>query len=267
VFRLAASLSELGSALSSRRDLPGQYDGVFHLAACTPKFSGDDDPGAVIASNIVGMERLLAGLAGRTGRLVFASTLDVYGSPGEGEVVSEQSPLRPTSLYAVSKLFGELMVGRWAPSGTERSAILRVGHIYGPGEGAYRKLIPETIRRLISGQPARLVGSGEELRDLLFVDDAAEGMVRAWEALERGSVGPLNLVSGRAITVRRIIELLCEEAGRAGHLIQEPAAGPGRSLQFDASLAERSLGAYVRTDFREGIRKEIDWFRTGASGA
>lgn len=262
---VTASLSDLCAVLAERTDLPDSFAGVFHLAAFIPKSNADDDAPSAIESNIVGTERLLAGMDRGTDRLVFASTVDVYGTPGMGEVVSEQSPLRPASLYAASKLFGELMVRQWAPMGKKRRAIVRVGHIYGPGEEAYRKLIPETIRRLLAGQPARLVGSGAELRDFLYVGDAVEALIRAWEMLGSGDVGPLNLVSGRAVTVRQTIEILCEEAGRPRDYVQEAAPGIGRSLRFDASLAEKTLGHYACTDFRGGIREEIEWVRRAMS--
>ena len=77
---LPADLKDIGRALCADH-LPKRYEGVFHLAAYTPKASGNEDEAAVIESNIVGLRELLGACEGRANRFIFASTLDVYGVP------------------------------------------------------------------------------------------------------------------------------------------------------------------------------------------
>ena len=66
--------------------------------------------------------------------------------------LSTDKACNPINLYGASKLFGEALARAFAGrSGTEHVA-LRLGHVYGPGEGSYLKLIPETIRRVLAGE-------------------------------------------------------------------------------------------------------------------
>jgi len=261
VIPLVAGLAGMPEALNRSPDLPERFDGVFHLAARIPKSTRDDPPEETARANILGTIHLLEAVSGRSNHIVFSSTVDVYAPLARGETLRETSPLGPGTHYAASKLFGEILFRNWAPTGNERAAVVRLGHIYGPGEGAYRKLIPETIRRLLAGEPALLFGDGMECRDFLYVEDAANGLIAAWETLKRGPVGPVNLASGFAITVREAIEIICEEAGRPGFIEQHAGHAVPRSLQFDLSMAKKALNFNATTHFRDGIRKEIEWFQ------
>ena len=108
--------------------------------------------------------------------------------------MDERSPVGPLGLYGLSKLFGEGLVDAYSRSVGTECLTLRLGHIFGPGEERYAKLVPETIRRVLANQPPRIAGDGGEQRDLLYVDDAAE-------ALARSCTAPLN--GARIINVAR----------------------------------------------------------------
>ncbi len=254
----------LGDLDSAARGLVPRLTGAFHLASYTPKEAGREDEDAVIEANVLGLRSVLRFLEGKVDALVFTSTLDVYGTPEDGEVITERSPLRPATAYAASKLMGELMVRSWGKRTGGRTAVVRVGHVYGPGESAYRKLIPNVIRRVLDGKAPVLMGTGAESRDYLYVRDAAAGLVAAWSALASGDVGPVNLVSGTPVTVADVVRLVCEESGCAlptEHVA--PAVSP-RSLRFDATNMLRDLGIRPATSLRDGLRREIAWFRDQA---
>ena len=265
VVPLKSELSELPVVLKRHASLPKWYSGVFHLAAFTPKSTKDDNAIKAVETNILGTYYLLQAVTGLTDRLVFTSAIDVYSPRSLNETILEDSPIAGQTLYAASKIFGETLVQKWRPGNMERVAIVRMGHIYGPGEDAYKKLIPETIRRLLSGQPALLFGNGDDLRDFLYVADAAEGLVFAWRALAHGDIGPVNLVSGQSLTVRDVIGIICEAASAPGFIEQRPGTALPRSLRFDASRAKKEIGFRAKTPFQEGIRSEIEWFRKKGS--
>ena len=73
-------------------------------------------------------------------------------------------------------MFGEGLAAVFARTAGTEHVTLRFGHVFGPGEERYAKLVPETIRRVLSERPPRIAGDGSETRDLLYVDDAAEAL-------------------------------------------------------------------------------------------
>lgn len=246
----------------AREPLPDRLDGVLHLAAHTPRSGGPEDDAAVratIESNVTGLEALLAAVAGRCDRFVFASAIDVYRATDA--VIDETSPLGPESVYAASKVMGETMVGAWAARTGARCAILRIGHLYGPGEDRYRKLIPTAIRRALAGEPIVLTADPQSLRDFVHVTDAADALVAAWRALATGDVGTVNVASGTSIAIGAVAALVRELAGGR---VETAASGPGRSYRFDVTRLRALMGGRPAMPFRDGLRDEIEWFRRGA---
>ena len=139
-------------------------------------------------------------------------------------------------------------------------AILRYGHLFGPGEDAYRKLIPEAIRALVGGDEPVVYGAGRAERDFLYVEDAVEATVRAGGPAV-GEVGPLNVVRGAAVSVMNVIETLVRITGFKGKIKYAPGALTGESRRFDSTRMHVTLGQWPLVPLEEGLRKEVEWFR------
>jgi len=240
-------------------------DYVFHLAAFTPKKSSEANLiDCAINDNISGTRALLQSLPGRPDRFVFSSTLDVYGQPESGEQLTESSRVSPPALYGASKLFCESLISSWAAETGCYCSILRYGHIYGPGEEQYGKLIPATIRNLLAGKAPVIYGDGSALRDYLYVGDAVEATIRA--ALVKGNIGPVNIVRGESVSLKEIVQLLIRLVGSdmgIDFFLDKPN---GNSLRFDNNLMTRELGNWPMTALEEGLAAEVDSFRRLAHG-
>lgn len=235
-------------------------DYVFHLGAFTPKkLSEANRINQVIEDNILGTRALLESLPGKIEKLIFSSTLDVYAQSENGEILTESSKVDPSALYGASKLFCESLISVWAKESGCKYAILRYGHIYGPGEEQYGKLIPIVIRNLLANQAPVIYGDGSALRDYLYVGDAVEATLRA--ALAEGNVGPLNVVRGESVSLKEVVQLLVRLVGNnkeTEFLLDKPN---GNSLRFDNSLMTKSLGSWSKTSLEEGLASEVDAFR------
>lgn len=171
---LKGKLEQLTSKYWLSHDIR-HIDYVFHLGAFTPKTSAEANRiDRVIDDNISGTRVLIHSLPERPDRLVFSSTIDVYAQPENGEVLTENSKVAPSALYGASKLFCEKLVSAWAKERGCNYSILRYGHIYGPGEEQYGKLIPVVIRNLLANQAPVIYGDGSALRDYLYVGDVVE---------------------------------------------------------------------------------------------
>jgi UDP-glucose 4-epimerase len=226
------------------------FDVVFHLAASIPKVSGTGDPEAIVAANAVGTQRLLAATAG-AGRLVFASSVDVYAPAADGAPLTERSRLDPRTVYAASKLLGERLV---EAAGIE-AVVLRFGHLYGPGEEAFATFIPKTIANLMRGRPPYVYGDGSAQVDVLYVDDAVEAALRA--ATRPRTAATINVVHGTSHALRAIAEQLVACVGFLGEIRYVADRPQGPSTRFDAALMREALGRWPLVDLEEGLRREV----------
>jgi GDP-L-fucose synthase len=141
-------------------------------------------------------------------------------------------------------------------------------NLYGPGDNfdpERSHVIPALIRKCVEAAEqghasVEVWGTGKATREFLYVDDAAEGLVRAFERLEDSE--PINLGAGAEISIRDLAHTIATLSGFRGTLTwntSQPDGQPRRCL--DTSRAERLLGWKASTSFDEGLRRTIEWFR------
>ena len=123
----------------------------------------------------------------------------------------------------------------------------------------------ETGKVSASGAPELMVwGDGTATRDLLYVADAARGVI---DALERyDAADPVNLGTGREVTVRELVETVVQACDYRGRLVfdaTKPQGAPRRAL--DATRAREAFGFQASTSLASGLRATIDWYRTTAA--
>lgn len=246
--------SDLASLERLPLPCPAAVDRVFHLAAMTPKTRDQQADDALIRENVETTWRLLSALPEVRTRLVFASTLDVYKVPPDGAPIDEHSAIEPASVYGAAKVCAEHLVRIEAGRLGIPWTVARIGHVYGPGERAYQKLIPQTIARLIRGETPVIMGTGEALRDFLFVADAVEALIRAAEA-PPAVAATINIVSGTSVTIRQTVETLIQVSGR-GTRPQFTNGSPGVSYRFRNGRMRSLLGEWPLVAFEEGLRLE-----------
>jgi nucleoside-diphosphate-sugar epimerase len=166
-------------------------------------------------------------------KLVFFSTISVYGS-GNGQILDENSPVRPETPYARTKLQAEKIV---LGSGL-KSCVLRCGAIYGPQmQGNYQQL----VRALENGRFLP-VGPGTNRRTLLHVRDAARAAVLALR--HPGSAGRIfNVSDGEFHTIAEIISAICDALGKSPPRFRIP--------MWMAIAGSRALGGRVQARLRK----------------
>lgn len=261
---IQAKLTQLSYAYWKSRGI-SNIDYIFHLGAFIPKKKSDaDNIGRSIDDNIVGTQTLLQSLPNNPTKLIFSSTLDVYLPLASGEVGSELSKVGPSTLYGASKLFCEYLVSAWAKERGCNYGILRYGHIYGPGEEQYEKLIPVVIRNLMANQAPVVYGDGSALRDYLYVEDAVEATIRA--ALIEENLEPVNIVSGTSVTLKEIVQHLIRLVGSNQSINFLSDKPNGNSLSFDNRLMKKLLGNWMMVDLETGLKAEVGEFRRVENG-
>jgi nucleoside-diphosphate-sugar epimerase len=171
----------------------------------------------------------------------------------------EHTPRKPDTLYGAAKHgMAEVLLGYCASTGLS-GAWARMFFLYGPHENP-RRLVPAVVLSLLKGEPA-LSSHGEQIRDYMHVQDVADGLASLLDSAARGAY---NLASGRATTIRSIVEMLGELTGRADLL--RIGAIPARAndaplVLGDSALALREFGWKSNITLREGLRSTVDWWK------
>lgn len=230
-------------------------DVLVHAGAYTPKSGREANDLQRCGLNISVTEALLGFEFAALKKVIFTSTLDVYAG---AELISEATPVGPATLYGASKLYGEKMVEAFAAQRGIKHAILRLGHIYGPGEEAYQKMLPLTIANVVSGRPVQLFGEGEELRSFIYIDDVVTSLMNAVASDLPSPI--VNIVGGSPVSIKTLIEKIISIAGQQVEVIRQPATVKGRDFVFDNSLLKSTL-LPSEFDFDQGLAVEIEYMK------
>jgi len=234
---------------------------ICHLGASPGVPVSLEKPLETTENNVMGTLTLLeAARKHPVERFLFASSSTVYG---RGAVVPfvEDAPLGiPASPYGASKRAGELLGLTYWQLHNVPFVSLRFFNVYGP------RLRPELAlavftRRILEGSPLPLFGDGSVLRDFTHVSDICRGIVTALSA--DGVVGQsLNLGNDRPITIRRLIELIEQTAGKKATIDMRPPRGedmPFTHASLDKS--RRLLGYSPTIPIEQGVVEYVEWIR------
>lgn len=142
-------------------------------------------------------------------------------------------------------------------------------NLYGPRDNfnpASSHVIPAIIKKVIEARDSGAEsitawGTGSASREFLYVEDAAEGVLLAAERYEKGE--PVNLGSGREISIRDLVELIAELAGYGGEVLwdaSKPDGQPRRCL--DVQRAKDEFGFAAQTPMRDGLARTIEWYES-----
>ena len=188
-------------------------------------------------------------------KIIFLSTLDVYDNQ---KMIDETSLLNPISLYGHSKLYSENIVSIIANKKNIVHQILRIGHVYGPGEEAYEKIIPNTFRNLIKNESIQILGSGNEIRSFIYIEDVISAVMNSITLNKY--VGPINIVSSNKITINDLVSKIMQISGLEVPILHLNADQSGRDLIFDNSKMRQKLNI-IETPFTLGLINEWNYMK------
>lgn len=246
-------------------ELVAANDTVIHFAAESHNDNSLRDPSAFVHSNLVGTFALLEAVRKSDKRLHHISTDEVFGDLelGGTDAFTETTPYNPSSPYSATKAGSDHLVRAWVRSFGVRATISNCSNNYGPYQHI-EKFIPRQITNILTGQPAKLYGTGAQVRDWIHVDDHNDAVLAI---LERGRIGETYNIgasspgSGDAhVTNKQVIETICElMGGEYVHVADRP--GHDQRYTMDATKLRRELGwAPKHTDLRSGLEQTIAWY-------
>ena len=189
--------------------------------------------------------------------VVLPSSAAVYGAAKVLPNI-ESAPLLPTSPYGVHKVIAESLCQSYATHFNIRIAIVRLFSLY--GEGLRKQLMWDACKKLASGA-SDFSGSGDELRDWLHVDDAAD-LLRTAVPNASAECAVVNGGSGRGISVRDALSMLSRAYGKDAPLHFSGVKRPGDPIGYQASIAAARLwGWEPRVPLDEGLVRYVKWFK------
>jgi GDP-L-fucose synthase len=249
-------------------------DVVLHLAAEVGGIGANqDNPGRFFYANMA-MALHLIEHARRADieKFVQVGTICAYPKhcpvPFKEDDLWDGYPEETNAPYGVAKKAAMVMLDGYRRQYGLAGAYVLPVNLYGPRDNFdlhSSHVIPALIRKCVSamdGGEDHIVcwGTGNVSREFLYVDDAAEGIIRAAEILDEPV--PVNLGTGREITIRDLVELIARLTGFAGEIRwddSKPDGQPRRCL--DTAKAARLLDWRAEVGFEEGLRRTIDWWR------
>jgi UDP-glucose 4-epimerase len=256
--------ADLGDRKALARAMRG-CTAVIHLAAAA-------DVGEVAAEPVESERRnarctlhvLEAARQAQVGRVVYASTIWVYSDVRAGEV-DEDTPLMPPGhLYTATKLAGELYCRSYQELYGLEYTVLRFGIPYGP-RARPAAVIPQFVQKALDGTPLTIAGDGSQSRAFVYVEDLADGVVRALAPVAANRV--YNLAADTEVTIAEIADAVRDQVAPVP-IDRVPARGgdfAGATVSNDRARAE--LGWSAATPFSEGLSRYVAWHTRDAAPA
>jgi len=254
-----------------------KFDRVVHLAAQAGVRYSLEVPHAYIHSNVTGTLNVLEGCRHNgVQHLVYASTSSVYGANTNMPFSVHNIADHPLSLYASTKRANELMAHNYSSLFKLPTTGLRFFTVYGPWGRPDMALFMFT-RKILEGQPIDVFNNGNHKRDFTFVDDIAEGVVRASERVAQpdpkwNSNAPdpstsnapfriYNIGNSSPVPLMRYIEVLEECLGRKATKNFLPLQlGDVPETSADITDLVRDVGYRPATPVEVGVQRFVDWF-------
>ncbi len=255
--------------------------GVIHFAAESHVDNSISGPRAFINTNIMGTFNLLDAARRHwmdgpnkvkdgyaDARFHHISTDEVYGTLGNEGLFQETTPYAPNSPYSASKASSDFLVRAYHHTYGMNVTTSNCSNNYGPKQHN-EKLIPHIISKALNLQPLPIYGTGENIRDWLYVLDHCRAIDLIFHT---GVAGQTYNVGGRnernnITIVKTICEILDERKPRAdgkkyADLITFVADRAGHDFRYaiDATKLENELGWRAKENFDTGILKTVDWY-------
>ncbi len=238
-------------------------DVVLHLAALIGIPYSYVAPHHYVQTNIVGTINVLDAVR-RTGatRMVHISTSETYGT-AQFVPISESHPVHAQSPYAATKAGADQLVLSYARSFDTPVVVVRPFNTYGPRQSA-RAFIPTVITQALSSDEVKL-GAVTPRRDLTYVADTVDGMVRAASAPDVEGM-EINLGTGVSYSVGEVAERIVATVNPSAVIVHDaererPADSEVMELQSDITRARELLGYDPNTTLDEGLALTIQYIR------
>ncbi len=254
---------DIRNASEVRKALNG-VDYVLHQAALASVPRSIDDPLLVNEVNVGGTLTVLDESRHASVKcVVYAASSSAYG---DSEVLPKREDMLPAPLspYAVSKLVGEHYCSVYSEVYGLPTISIRYFNVFGPRQdpaSQYAAVIPIFISHLLDGKAPTIYGDGEQSRDFTYVGNIVKANIMAAKS-DKAAGQFVNIACGGRFTLNELYRMLCELIGVSiDPVYSDPRQGDVKHSHADISMAEELLGYSVETDFEEGLKRTVEWYK------
>jgi len=255
-------------------------DSIMNLAAESHVDRSIDDPSSFLKTNIMGTYSLLESSRefikdlSESKRRDFCfhhvSTDEVFGSLGKFNKFDENSNYSPNSPYSATKASSDHLVRAWGETFDIPYLITNCSNNYGPYQHP-EKLIPKTILCALNRNPINIYGSGNNIRDWLYVEDHVEALL---EVLNNPKKGETFCIGGNnelknidvALKICSILDEIspCEDSNIKSYkdliVLVQDRPGHDKRYAIDSTKITKDLNWIPKEDFNSGIKKTVEWY-------
>ncbi|HZA08713.1 dTDP-glucose 4,6-dehydratase [Mycobacterium sp.] len=243
--------------------LVADADAVVHFAAETHVDNALADPAPFMHTNVLGTFAVLEAVRQHGARLHHVSTDEVYGELAldDPRRFTPDTPYNPSSPYSSTKAAADMLVRAWVRSYGVRATISNCSNNYGPYQHV-EKFIPRQITNVLTGRRPKLYGSGANVRDWIHVDDHNSAV---WRILSDGRPGRTYLIGADGERDNlSVLRMILQMMGRDPDDFDQVPDRAGHDLRYaidPTALYDELCWAPKHTDFADGLRATIEWYR------
>lgn len=247
--------------------LPRGITHILHLAGQSSGEISFDDPVSDLGKNLVSTLNLIRyGIDGGAQRLVYASSMSVYGEVRDAPV-GEDTECRPLSCYGIGKLAAEGYLRVY--SQRLPFVALRMFNVYGPGQdmsNLRQGMVSIFLAQALAGGRVHVKGGLERFRDFIHVDDVVEAWYRAASAPDATNQ-TINVGTGTRTTVRQLLEAMHSQIAGMTWYVEGSTPGDQAGIYADAARLSRVLGLTRFVTLADGLERFVQWARQHAGVA
>ncbi len=250
-----------------------RVDIIYHFAAQTSSVHANAHPAADLVSNALPMASLVEAcqLTGKRPMIIIAGAVTQVGLTAKIPI-NEKVQDGPVTLYDIHKLTSEMYVSYYATQIGGAGVTLRLANVYGPGptsSSADRGILNLMVRKALRGENLTVYGTGEYIRDYVYIDDVVRAFLLAGshERVTSGKHYVIGSGSGHTIVemVTLVAQFVADQTGKKVRVmhIPEPAGLSSierRHFVADTSAFEKDTGWKATVDLASGISKTIEFY-------
>jgi nucleoside-diphosphate-sugar epimerase len=239
-----------------------RFSACIHLAAQINVQESLDFPEKAFETNIIGTYNILENARTFNTKVIIIGTCMVYDLADSNIAISETHPIKPASPYAGSKLAAEELALSYFYGFKLPVVILRPFNTYGPFQKTNMDggVVSIFIKKKLNNENLMIFGDGEQTRDLLYVEDCADFIVKASEC-EKCIGEIINAGTGRTISINDLAILIVGDQNRIEHVKHHHPQSEIMKLVCDNSKAKKLLNWEPNTSLQNGITKLEKWIR------
>jgi UDP-glucuronate decarboxylase len=247
-----------------------EVDEIYNLACPASPIHYQFDPVQTTKTCVHGAINML-GLAKRVkGKILQASTSEVYGNPSEHPQTESYwgnvNPIGPRSCYDEGKRCAETLFFDYYRQNRLRIRVARIFNTYGPrmqlNDG---RVVSNFIVQALKGEPITIYGDGSQTRSFCYVDDLIDGLVRLMAAPD-DVTGPVNIGNPGEFTMLQLAEKVVSKTGSKSKIAFKPLPEDDpKQRRPDITLAKKALGWAPAIQLDEGLDRTIAYFKTRLS--